>query len=155
MLFEFLTGKLLINIDKLNFSLGDTIEGTVVLKLKKPLKAKGLRINLVYAMESRSRNAKGGSSTNVTNLLDVPLELDSEKEYPSEEKVYKFNFAIPKDEPKLPSIDIPDPKMKAMVEGISKFVMANASGAKYWYLEARLDIPWGVDLTKQVRFNVT
>lgn len=154
-LFDFTKGTLSITVDKFDFSLGDFIEGTVSLKLKNKLEAKALTVRLVCEKEYEGRDSKGHIQKTVHRLFDFAVPLDGEKEYDAEEKSYHFKIGIPQEKPVDAAVDT---AITAMPELLAKMVNAIAASSKitmYWFLEARLDVPWAVDLTEKVQINVT
>lgn len=147
-MFGFGKGKIDIKINKYNFSPGETIEGTITLKLKKPLKAKGVKIRLVG--EKKITERRGTSTAYRTiNIFDFDQPLDGEKEYSTEEISYPFKITIPR--------NVSDQTMpEGMLGNIAKIAQAvsGASSRIKWYLKAYLDIPMGFDVSKKVQINV-
>ncbi|MDO8428606.1 MAG: hypothetical protein Q7S92_05335 [Candidatus Diapherotrites archaeon] len=143
--------KIEIQLDKFNFKPGETIEGTVSLKAKKPVKAKG--INITFFGEKRvSSMSAGRSSSSVRRVFEFKQPLDGEKEYVSGENplVYPFKIVIPSD--LLNTQKAPEGNMGAVLQGI-QFLTGNA-GPTNWYLQANLDISMGLDVTKKVQINL-
>ena len=60
-------GKMKIQLEKLEFNLGDTVSGTIFLEMKKPLQARALKVKVIS--EETVRQRSGGSTTTKTNTL--------------------------------------------------------------------------------------
>ena len=146
-MFGFGKGKIDIQLNKYDFTPGETIEGTVTLKLKKPLQSKGVKIRL-YG-EKKVREMRGTStSTRYMKIYDFEQYLDREKEYPTEELKYPFKITIPRNvEQQMPS------GMLGNVAKIAQTVSGATSRIK-WYIKANLDIKMGFDVSKKVQINV-
>src|SRR3989338_8538345 len=86
-------GSIEIQLEKYNFSPGETINGKVFLKIKKQEKAKAVIIRLIG--EQKSSNFSTVQKTNVKTrkqyIYDFKQQLDSEKEYSGE---FNYNFQI-------------------------------------------------------------
>ena len=144
-------GKIEIQIDKFNFRPGETIEGTVALRIKKPVKAKGVKIQLVC---ERTQNLIASNrSRNKQIIFDIEQELDGEKEYEASEEslVYPFRIRIPKDLFKKP--DFGEGGVGKMFNALGD--IASALSNVKWTLIGRLDIPMGSDLSKKININIT
>lgn len=140
MVFGIGEGKIEIILDRVNYSLGDTVKGTVKLELKSPKKAKELRVKL-WGERSRA----GKSKSNKEIIHEFTLRLDGEKEYSSGE--YQFEIALPK---------LPEPKLEGKVGeilGVAQTLGLVASPPR-WYIQASLNLPMSIDITKTVQLNV-
>jgi len=145
-------GKITINLDKYDFSPGETITGNVILKLKKPVEATALNVGLTGTREktSYSRGSKGGMSknTNSDTIYSFKKPIDGEKEY-SGEKTYPFQIVVPKDINKYSTGNaVADTLLK------SAQLLSGTSVRTEWYVTANLDMK-GFDLHKEVRVNIT
>jgi hypothetical protein len=150
MIFDFLKPGIDILIEKYNYSPGETIRGKVVLKLKKPTKAKQLKVGLIAERKSREiRVTRGKTSTSESTRVVYKFEmpLDGEKEYLSGE----YNFEI-----KIPTSLAPQTLPGGMVGDIVKSlqILSGQESALYWYVIAYLDIPLGLDISKRVQINI-
>ena len=145
--------KIEIKINKSNFSGGEVIDGVLTLQLGKPIKARELRIEMFCERKSSAASigSRRRTGSNTQRLFEFKQHLDDDKQYPASDQplVYPFKIKLPNDinfDPKLSGIagtalDI----MKAM-GGVGKPV---------WYLNAVLDIPMGLDVSKKIQINVT
>jgi len=145
-------GKIEIQITKFNFSPGETIEGNVILALDKPMNAKGVTIELTGTRKSSSLNvSKGKRSSRTDTVFSFKQPLDGEKEYPASELNYKFQIKIPNDVSTQPAFggDIAGTLIK------SAQILTGTNSRVDWYLTARLDIPWKIDVSKRLQINIT
>jgi hypothetical protein len=146
-------GKIIINLSKYQFSPGDTIEGTVVLKLKKSVESKGLKVGLSGQQRNTryGRSSSGGvsRSSRTGSLFNFQQPLDGEKTYPAGEKEYPFKIKIPKD--LLASRVLGNDALGTAIKGV-QLLSGNVTSV-YWYVEAYLDIA-GLDLRKEVQVNI-
>ncbi len=148
MVFGFLKGgKMSITLPKLNYTNGETINGTVILDLSKPKKARAVKIRIFAIRQNRSMSSKGSSTSNQT-IFDFSQNLDIEKEYPAGKKEYQFQIQVPA-------------KNKIEVEGgvgnALKAISAlgNMMSPTYWYLETKLDIAGAMDINNKIQINVS
>jgi len=147
-------GKIEIQIDKYNFSPGNVLNGKVLLKLKKPIKAKSLKIALKgekTTYETEYRDNRPTTSKNITSIFDFTQPLDTEKEYPTTETDYNFKIKIPKNilsQSTLPENPIANTIAKSLQ------ILSNQDTKIGWYLIAFLEIPWGIDVSKKVQINI-
>lgn len=152
-MFGFGKGKIEIKINKFNFSPGETLEGTVTLKLKKPIRAKKLTISLIGERKDTQAYMSSGSrrsSSSTVRMFDFQQPLDGEKEYSIQPVEYSFKIKIP------PGILSQQAMPKGAI-GTAVKAMQLVSGkitSIKWYLLADLDIPKGFDVTKKVQINI-
>ena len=155
MVFGIGEGKVDIVLEKLNYSPGETIKGTVKLQLNSPKKAKELRVRFwgernvrttSRTFDSASHKSVERPTTRKDIVYEFKLTLDGEKEYTGGE--YQFEIAVPK---------IPEPpKLEgtaAMLVGIAESLGAAPSPVR-WYMNAILDLPMSFDINKTVQINV-
>jgi hypothetical protein len=149
-------GKINISIPRTHYTPGDTISGSIVLDLKKPLKAREVSISLIGEQKFRRTRTTGGggfsTSSEKYHIYEFKQNLDNEKEYSRGQK-YNFEIKIPADilsiKPQIPGIE------GKLGQGL-KFAQAAAAmtgviplqQTKY-YLMARLDIAGGLDIKRK------
>ncbi|MFH1545006.1 MAG: hypothetical protein ABIE23_02870 [archaeon] len=145
-------GKIEIILEKYNFRPGETIKGKLSLTLKKPIKARQLRVEFVGLKTSTStgfgvvqRNRKG-SSQDYVHKFEMPL--DGEKEYSGGE--YSFEIAIPADI--LQRGTGPGGGIGKTLQA-AQFLSGTLTRIS-WYVQAALDIEKGMDVTKKVQVNL-
>jgi len=155
-------GKIGITLPTSDYVRGDTISGTITLTLDKPMKARELSITLIgeytttvttpgIQMGMRRGGGFGGRSsahpgvrvgdggtmsttTKCTMRYSGPgQQLDSEKEYGEGQQYYSFEMKIPAD-----------------ILNMRRQIM----GRPKWHLLAKLDIPHGPDINKEVKITI-
>ncbi len=141
-------GSIDIKLEKFNFAPGETIKGTVVLKLKKPTQSSGLK--LVFAGEKirTYRDSEGRKREDKSFVHNFELPLDGEKEYTGGE--YPFEISIPGTV--LQSGSEPEGNLGAAIKTI-QFLSGDSTRID-WYLQSSLDISGGFDVKKRVQINV-
>ena len=151
MVFGFGKGKIEVFLEKYNFSPGETIKGRISLKLKKPTKAKALKVGLIgeKATTKYGRTSGKGMSTSrsKTYFYNFEMPLDGEKEYLEGE--YNFEIKIPANVLQTPS---PGGAVGDIVKGIQ--LLSGKDVRVSWYIIAKLDIPSGFDVSKKVQVNI-
>jgi hypothetical protein len=141
-------GKIEIQIPKFNFSPGETIEGTVVLALNKPIKARGLKIRFFGERVSSRYTPQKGTQSHDNIIFDFTRPLDGEKEYIS--GTYRFQIKIPVDI--LPKQDGGSGVLNNLIK--SAQILSGASSRTSWYILAFLDIPMAFDVSKKIQVNI-
>jgi|SRR5665811_1571450 len=148
-------GRIDIALPKTNFNLGDTISGNVALTMKKPIKARELSISLIGDQTTTLGGSVigGDTSTRNTRIYDFKQQLDIEKEY-DKSGAYNFEIKIPADilgrQPQMPQIE---GKLGEALK-VAQMFMVTAKTTTKWYLMAKLDIPWGIDIKKEVQITI-
>jgi hypothetical protein len=94
MVFGIGEGRMDIVLDKINYSLGDTVKGTIKLELKSPKKARALRLDLWGEREGAYKKVGKNTTRQKEIVHKFTLNLDGEKEYKGQE--YPFEIALPK-----------------------------------------------------------
>ncbi|MFH1359181.1 MAG: hypothetical protein ABIH37_04790 [archaeon] len=142
-------GKITINLNKHEFSPGETASGTLTLNLKKDIQAKSLKVGLIGIYEQRNYG-KGntGSSRQSGKAFDFRKSIDGQKTYKTGEKEYKFTIKIPQD---ILSSRFLNGALGSAVKA-AQIISGNISSIK-WYISGNLEMP-GFDLSKKVRVNI-
>ncbi|MFH1779880.1 MAG: hypothetical protein ABH803_01905 [Candidatus Micrarchaeota archaeon] len=146
MVFGLFEGGIELLTDKTSYSLGDTVTGVIRMKLKKPKKAKALELRFWGEVTKTSVGFSSGktSTTQKTEKINfVSIPLKGEQEYFQEE--VKFEFALPKQN------EIPD--LGGIGNAVLGFAKALAPKPK-WFLEACLDVPMSIDISKKIQLNI-
>lgn len=143
-------GKIEIQLDRYNYSLGETIEGTVALSLKKPLLGNELTIRIIG--EEKISQVYGTNRTYRTvKIFDFKQPLDGQKEYPAGDQplVYPFKIKIPT-EVKTKQ-QMPEGTLGTVLKA-AQMLSGNIRRIN-WYLIAELNVK-GFDITKKIQINV-
>ncbi|MCX8189868.1 MAG: hypothetical protein N3F05_01415 [Candidatus Diapherotrites archaeon] len=142
-------GKIDLQLEKFNYRPGETIRGKIVLALNKPVKARRLKVRFFGVREGRKTVVIGGGrSADYSNdiVYSFEMNLDGEKEYTGGE--YDFEIIVPQD--LLTKVDLSG---TGALGALMQFVMLMAPRPK-WYVEAALDVPMGLDVSKRVQINI-
>lgn len=148
----FSKGTMNIQLQKMAFSQGESISGTVTMQLKKPIQARGVRICLIGEQKTTQyRNGKMETSTQ--QIFNLPVQLDSEKEYTTQP--YSYNFEL-----KAPQISnnssLPGGAAGTAIKAVG-FLMNGTiagAGAVSWFIDASLDVPKGFDVSKKLQISL-
>lgn len=150
MVFGFGEGKIDLVLESFNFKPGDVIKGKLVLDLKKPKKARELRL-VFEGVETRTRmhrTRKGNErKTDKVVIYSFKLSFGGEKEY-SGRTEYDFEINIPQSI--MPPA--PDGTLRTALN-IVQF-MGGTQKRIDWVLNASLNIPGGFDVSKSVQINI-
>jgi len=150
-MFDFLKGKIEIQLNNYNYRPGDTVQGNLILKMKKPVKADGLLVRLTA--QRRSTSGFGNRRrTQWETLYDFKQPLDGQKEYiltGGQPQSYPFQITIPAN---MQQNQMPDGTLGNVVKA-AQFLSGGSSRIS-WTLKGYLDIPAGIDISKKVQINV-
>ncbi len=155
MVFGIGEGRMDVTLDKVNYSPGDKIKGTVKLQLNSPKKARelGVRFWGERSVRTKSQTFDSASHKSVerpTSRKDIVYEfkltLGGEKEYTSGE--YQFEITVPK-MPEPPKLE----GLAADIVGIAEGLGAAPSQVR-WYVSATLNLPISLDINKTVQLSV-
>ncbi|MCW1296386.1 MAG: hypothetical protein OH319_01760 [Candidatus Parvarchaeota archaeon] len=136
-------------VEKYNYSPGETIKGKVILKLKKPTKAKQLKVALIgekMLKEMQVTSASIKSKERKREIYRFEIPLDREKEYLTGE--YTFEIKIPSNLMQT----LPEGAAGEIIKTIQ--ILAGSESITRWYVKAYLDIPLGLDISKQIQINI-
>ena len=155
-------GSIDIRLQRTGYQPGDTISGTVVLALKKPMKAREVVISLIGEQRNTRIGGTPGNkdvstTTQRVRVYDFKQQLDSEKEY-SQGQEFQFEMKIPADILSA-APQMPDPGGKlgqALMVAQSAAAMSGRIPLQRvkWYLQAKLDIPGGLDISKKADITI-
>jgi len=143
-------GKITINLDKFDFSPGETITGALILKLKKPVEATALNVGLIGTRETSSYNRKSNERNDSSNTIyNFKKPVDGEKQYLPGEKTYQFQLLVPTDINKYSTGNqVADTLIK------SAQLLSGTTSRIEWYVTANLEMK-GFDISKKVRVNIS
>ncbi len=145
-LFNFGIGGIEVKLEKYEFAPGETIKGHVSLKLKKPIKARKVRIALLGLQENYQLRSGSGPRQSSNYIFNFEKPLDGKKEYLQGE--YDFELKIPANILEGPQFG----KLGMLTKTVGLF-RGQTSNVK-WFVEASLDIPMGLDVRKKVQINI-
>lgn len=140
-------GKIDIILEKNSFSHGEIVKGCATLKLKKPINAKAVLARIYAEQVSNSFN-NGKMQQQKRLIFDFSVPLDGEKEYSIESKTYDFQLQVPAKD----KIEV-EGKLGDALKTIN--ALGNMMSNTKWFVEVKLDIPKGFDVSKKLQINVT
>jgi len=159
-MFGFGVGKIELKVPKNAYAPGETIEGTLLLTVKKPVKARGLFITLFADQEFREQYVSGGKpDTRIIRrkIYNFQQQLDTEKEYPvAETTSYPFSVAMPP-EAGAPQTAAVNPMGGFLTVSLGALQIGGGSGPiglPQWALEGYLDLPYALDVKATVALGV-
>ena len=147
-MFGFGKGKIEIQLDKYNYSPGETIQGNITLDLKKQLKARGVFVTL-YGEKKVRQMSSTTQGTSIQRVFEFKQPLDKAGEYPPTLKNYTFHIKIPSN---ILSGQAPEGVLGNIVKAAQ--FLGGSSAMIQWYIDARIDIPMGIDVSRRVQINI-
>ncbi len=148
-MFDFLSkGKMGLRLDKMVFSQGETITGSISMQLKKPAKARGVFV-VLFADQTKTRLTTKGIGRYTARVFEFKLPLDGEKEYGAQPYEYKFELKAPQQGQQVKMEGVAG----ALVDVATLFTVGQGSPPQ-WCVEAKLDIAGGFDLGKKTKINI-
>jgi len=140
--------KMVLMLEKYDYTPGDVIKGTVKLQLKKPMNARKLEVGFIgrkIQQQSGTSFSSGGvkhsKSTNYVNVYDFRIPLGGEQEYL--EGTFPFEIKIPsnilQNEPQLQGTAATAVNVLKALSGVSSRIE--------WLVIARLDLPLKIDVS--------
>lgn len=152
MVFGIGEGKITIMTEKTGYAPGELLKGKVILELNSPKKAKMLRIRF-YGEQRQSRTSismgRTHTSGSTVRIMEQEIALDGEKEYPAGQKEYEFQF-------QLPTLPKPQQSTDTGIAGVITNLavsMADPYRNVTWHLDASLDLPMSMDVSKKQIVN--
>lgn len=150
--------KIVLTLEKDNYSPGELIKGNIKIDLKKPLKARNLEVGFFGMLIEKGPEREvhygphddfGRISPNNTEqethtqiVYTSTIQLDNEKEYFQEK--YSFEFKIPSDIDKYNNYNPFEGKLGKFVSAVKKRSITEKE--LLWYVKTQLDVPLGIDL---------
>jgi hypothetical protein len=160
--------RLEITLDKTVYSPGETINGKVFLRLKKPIQARSLKAMFVgEKIISRYSGRRGGRSEQYFPFVKEEAVLDGEIEY--YEKEYSFLLRIPDDVfnraehwgegvAMVGNKTVQLGEKTAAMQVAAKHFLENigvvGQGRNSWYVAVELDVFHGMNLRNEVQINI-
>jgi hypothetical protein len=139
-------GSMELNVNKIEYTEGETITGRATIKLKENVKARGVYVEF-WAEKKETDSDGDGTTTRV--LHKQSLKLDEEREYRlGETKFYEFSFQIPSTILQKPS------KAGGLLNGAINFFKNSSNKNISWYIQAKLDQPMAFDVAKKMKIIV-
>jgi hypothetical protein len=148
-LWFFKKNQILLTLEKYAYAPGETIKGSVGLKLKRPLQARKLQVSLIGLRIVHQRPiGNKGPQTQVYKIYNFEIPLDGENTYLNE--LYPFEIKIPSD-----ILASAQQNFHSTLTGLGKTLeeigmmmqqLSISDSQVEWSVEARLDVPLKVDV---------
>lgn len=141
----FSKGKIEISLQKYEFSPEEIIEGTLTLKMKKPVEARALNIGLIGKRKTVRRDHQGRRTVRWDKIFDFKKPIDKAKTYDGT-KEYTFQIKVPKDITSKP---------KGVIGSLLKSaeLLSGQRTQIKWFVTANLDKK-GLDISKKVQIRI-
>ncbi len=136
-LLDNLKGSIEINIPKASFTRGETIQGTVLLKIRSPVEARGAKISFQCLEEYSS-----GKHRRTITLYQDEKELSSKSVFNHDEQ-FSFQFTVP-----------PEVGMKKDSGFFNAAIDFLQRKRVYWVIFAKLDLPMSLDISQKKFLNI-
>jgi len=148
MVFGLWEGSIALSLNKTNFAFGETIEGSLSLKLSKEKKARRLVVSIICERQTTTFDTRG-SHTSTQVVFSSDKVLDGEKTYSPPGSEYKFSIQVPQGNAVPPVLE---GKLGTALKAVQ--ALAGGSSTNKWFLKAKLDIPMGIDVSRKVQISV-
>ncbi len=133
--------KIEITAEETSFAPGETIRGQIMLTLKNPKKANGLRIRF-YGEYIRRQ----GKNSHTERIFEQTVKLGEAKEYSSGTSIYNFEIQIP--------MFSRTNSQKIQIGPLSLNLGHDPIPMAKWYLDASLDVGMELDVNKKMKISV-
>ena len=158
-MFGFGVGKIELKLPKTTYAAGEAIEGTLLLTVNKPVKARGLFATLSAEQQIREQvynQGKREMRTTTRKIYDYKLQLDTEKEYlkTGEATAYPFSITMPPMAGATQEFFNPLHGLTISIGGLQIGGGPGPTGPAQWILEGYLDLPLALDVKAKVKIGV-
>ena len=166
-------GTIEIRIPKIAYVVGEPIEGTLVISVNSPVKARGVFLKLCaeqkfreYIHDSGSHHSYGQGNghwtTTSKTVYNFVLQFDGEREYPKTPQPlsYPFRIFVPKEAETLrqytgsSGFGSPVISIGPLQIGGENYMGGGPTGPPDWYLEGYLDLPLAFDVSARVLLSI-
>jgi hypothetical protein len=144
-------GSVKLELDQTKAAPGGTIAGRLVLALTEPVEAKRLVVTLRARQKLVTVNRDKGVGTSHADVYSFDVELGGTSSYQSE--TLAFELTIPPDAFELKA-QPPTTPLGEIARSVAAAVSPTA-GPIEWQVSARMQVPWGRDLTDDVDIVVS
>jgi hypothetical protein len=158
-MFGFGVGKIELKLPRTTFAAGEAIEGTLLLTVNKPAKARGLFAALYAEQQIREQVRNQGKlemQTVKRRIYEFQQQLDTEKEYQKTDgaAAYPFSIMVPPDAGATRQVVDPLHGFTVRVGGLQIGAGAGPVGPAQWILEGYLDLPLALDVKASVSIGI-
>jgi hypothetical protein len=157
--FGFGVGKIELKLPKTTYAAGEAIEGTLLLTVNKPVKARGLFATLYAEQQIREQVLNQGKMemrTETRKIYNYQQQLDTEKEYlkTGEASAYPFSITMPPMAGVTQDIINPLHGFTISFGGLQIGGGPGPIGPAQWMLEGYLDLPLALDVKAKVNIGI-
>lgn len=148
-------GSMKLTLPKTSFVAGEAVRGQALLSTKKPVHAREFKVT-VFATKQVRKSGYGTRDnedyTETVTIFESSQSFGGEKDYSNE--AHDFGISIPKG---VFGAGMPDLEgtIGNAIEAAGNFLKDMDKNSIKWYVEAKLDIPGGRDISKKVRIFVS
>jgi len=151
----FRKNKLDLKIERYNYKPGEIVKGSFYIDLKKTYEVRKIQVSLIGRRKERYTDAEGETQYHFVNVYEFPLPIAPEGKY----QYQQFHFEIKIPDTILEQCDQPiDYNPDTTLGKIAEFSRAMSTNRTYpveWLIEAQLDIPMRIDMTKSHKIIIS
>ena len=173
MVLGFGEGSITLQLNKTNFSFGETIEGILLLKLKKAKQARQLVVSIVaeqvvtqygggalgpqvsqrrHGISTRSSIGGVSKASESQVLFSTDVIVDGEKLYSPPGQDYNFKIQVPAKNALPAQAEVPEGMLGTALKA-TQFMSGKTQQVK-WHIIAKLDVPKARDISKKMQISV-
>ena len=158
-MFGFGVGKIELKLPKTTYAAGEAIEGTLLLTVNKPVKARGLFATLFAEQQIREQVRNQGKMemrTEKRKIYNYQQQLDTEKEYQKTDgaEAYPFSITMPPEAGVMQHVVDPLHGFTVSIGGLQIGAGPGPVGPPEWSVEGYLDLPLAFDVKATVNIGV-
>lgn len=142
----FRRNKIILKLEKFDYTPGETIKGGFTIDLKKVYTIRKIQVSLIGSRKERHINGEGEADYHFVNVFDFKLPIAPEGEYQYQQ--FHFEIKIPSNilnQSKEP-IDIDTDTTLGKIQHIARSMSTTDVYPVEWLVEVHLDIPKKFDL---------
>jgi hypothetical protein len=152
-------GTIRLTLPKTTYTIGEAVEGTLLLSVSRPVQARGLFAILAAEQEFyrwADPVGKNGLHTVKRKLYHYQHQLDGEREYEKtvEPAAYPFRLLLPPGVGFVQDLRDPANGSAAMIGSIRTMDGSVPSSLPEWTVEGYLDLPLAFDVKEKIRLSV-
>ncbi len=147
-------GKMELSLNGTNYRAGDTITGNARLTINDPIKAHGVLVSFWGERKVRSykfSSGRGRPAETTEILFKVEKKVDDERQYQKTVQPVSYDFSLQIPENALQKVELGDGIIGKVVGALQQM----SQGSIRFYVQAKLDIPMGFDVSKKIEVFVT
>lgn len=153
--------QITLELEKYDYTPGESIKGTVKVNLKKPVKGRKLYVELIGRQVQRQSgisvanvamgNARAGGKSSYRIVYRFDMPLDGEKTYHSGD--YPFEIKIPADILQSTTTPAAEGKLGGVIKAAQ--MLGGISTRTDWIVQTQLDVPMKLDVKKDQKIVIS